>query len=126
MPTATSSRRRTGTRVLVVRVNPAVGTALAQRLMDADAVTLAGVPDALDALAGAAAPDVVVLCPYLGREERASVLAACERIERRPAVVELADEPGANDAHVRILSGCAGESPLPAILAALALPSMNR
>jgi hypothetical protein len=81
--------------VLVVHVNPAVGAALAQRLVGSAVVVLAGVEAAVAGLSSAPLCDVVVLCPYLSFPERTALLEACLARDPRPAVLELMDEPGA-------------------------------
>jgi hypothetical protein len=81
------------TSILVAYVNFAVGSAIAQRLMDSSVVALAAAPAASRALANGHY-DIVVLCPYLVAAERARVLAACAEVPDPPAIVEVVDTPG--------------------------------
>jgi hypothetical protein len=86
--------------VLVTYVNFAVGTAIAQRLMERFVVALSPAASAARALHGECPFDVVVLCPYLTERERAEIHAAADRVRRAPAIVELRDLPGAASAHL--------------------------
>ena len=77
--------------VLVAYANFGVGAGAALRLMDSAVVVLARASWALNALAGSAPCDVLVLCPYLEDEERAALLVAAAARPQRPATLELAD-----------------------------------
>src|SRR4051812_36912450 len=90
--------------VLVVHANFAVGSAMAQRLMDSSLVALVPARSAAAGLLCQAGLDVVVLCPYLTAGERADFLQACAEQDPRPAVLELRDEPEALDPHVRAVA----------------------
>jgi hypothetical protein len=99
MPAAAPHRQEP--MVLVVYVNFAVGNALAQRLMESCLVTLVSAESALARREWHGGYDVVVLCPYLTAGERARLLEACAAQVPSPAVLELSDEPGAVNPHVR-------------------------
>jgi len=90
--------------VLVVHANFAVGSAMAQRLMDSCLVALVSAATAADGIRRHAGFDVVVLCPYLTPVERAGLLRVCAQQVPQPAVLELRDEPEAMNAHVRAVS----------------------
>jgi hypothetical protein len=108
-------------RVLVVYVHPAVGAALARRLMDLAEVTLAGVANGLAVLQGPTPPDVLVLCAYLLDNERVALRQARNQCIARPALIEITDLPGAARAHLRS-PGTARDLPfLSSILSALTL-----
>src|SRR3712207_9541986 len=78
--------------VLVVHANFAVGSAMAQRLMDSCLVALVSAATAADGIRRHAGFDVVVLCPYLTPVERAGLLRVCAQQVPQPAVLELRDE----------------------------------
>jgi hypothetical protein len=80
---------------LIVYVNHAVGTALVHRLMGDGVVTVGSVAGALEALEGPERYEAVVACPYLADAELDAVLAACRARTPVPALVRLADAPGA-------------------------------
>ena len=90
--------------VLVVHANFAVGSAMAQRLMDSTLVALVPAQSAAAGLLCHGGFDVVVLCPYLTADERADLLHACAMQDPRPAVLELRDEPEAADPYVRAVA----------------------
>lgn len=90
--------------VLVVHANFAVADAMAQRLMESCLVALVPAASAAAGLARHPGFDVVVLCPYLTADERAELVGACAEQDPEPAVLELCDEPGAIDPHVRAVS----------------------
>lgn len=90
--------------VLVVHANFAVGSAMAQRLMDSSLVALVPARSAAAGLLCHGGFDVVVLCPYLTAGERADFLQACAEQDPRPAVLELRDEPEALNPHVRAVA----------------------
>jgi len=90
--------------VLVVHANFAVGSAMAQRLMDSSLVALVSARSAAAGLLCHGGFDVVVLCPYLTAGERADFLQACAEQDPRPAILERRDEPEALDPHVRAVA----------------------
>jgi len=94
--------------VLVVYANAGIALALAARLVDHAVVTLASPVDALDALQRGGRIDVVVLCPYLDRVERAAVRAAIAGRERPVAWVQLVDAP---ERAVARLGGATDQTP---------------
>ena len=102
MPTA--EPRTAEPMVLVVHANFAVGSALAQRLMESCLVALVPADFAAAGLRRHAGYDVVVLCPYLDVGQRAALVRLCAALQPPPAVLELRDEPEALDPHVRAVS----------------------
>jgi hypothetical protein len=82
------------TKAMVVYVNSAVALAVAGRLLSSSTVTLATMPEAMEALSAEGRVDVVVTCPYLTDEERALLSDACDRRDDAPPCVELVDAPG--------------------------------
>jgi LDH2 family malate/lactate/ureidoglycolate dehydrogenase len=90
--------------VLVVHANFAVASAMAQRLMESCVVALVPAARAAAGLRRHAGYDVVVLCPYLEAAQRAGLVRVCAELQPQPAVLELRDEPGALDPHVRAVS----------------------
>jgi hypothetical protein len=100
MSTAVRPAIAVWTNAMVVYVNSAVALAVAGRLLASSSVTLATLPEALDALAGAPRVDVVVACPYLTAQERELLAQACEQREDAPPCVELVDTPGEPTTHL--------------------------
>jgi hypothetical protein len=108
MPAATAIAQPA---VLVVHANFAVGSAMAERLMDTSLVALVPARSAAAGLLCHGGFDVVVLCPYLTAGERADVVRACTAHDPQPAVLELRDEPEALDPHVRAVAVPASRRP---------------
>jgi len=109
---------------LVVYVNFAVGSAIAQRLMEAGVVAIAPAAAAPRELARPGGYDVVVLCPYLGEQERDLLLGACAAMRPRPSVLELADRAERGGARVAALALPEhGRSAAGVVLDALGLPT---
>ncbi len=108
--------------VLVVYVNPAVGSALASRLMDVAAAGVATVDGALDVLSRPSSYDVVLLCPYVDAGERQALLDVCVALRPLPLVLEVTDTTEPPGAHVRRLAGRGEALQLSSLLHALRLP----
>src|SRR4051794_8637948 len=82
-------------KVLVVHVNFAVGSALAQRLLESSVISLASVPAALDGALADGAHDVLILCPYLRAAERDALLERVAGFAVAPVVIQLSPTLGA-------------------------------
>jgi hypothetical protein len=113
MPSMPAAERTDDPTVLVVHANFAVGSAIAQRLMESCLVVLASVGSAMARARRHAACDVVVLCPYLTAGERDGFVRAFAAQNPEPAVLELRDEPDAVAARL-----CAVSVPAPCRAAA--------
>jgi hypothetical protein len=104
MPSMPAAPRTDEPTVLVVHANFAVGSAVAQRLMESCLVVLASVASATTRARRHAGCNVVVLCPYLTAAERDGFVRAFAAQEPEPALLELRDEPGAMNARVCAVS----------------------
>jgi len=82
-------------RAVVVYTSFAVGSTLAERLIDMDLIALVHLEDWVEQAWAVEAYDaeVVVLCPYLTTEEREGLLERCMRRSPPPGVIELTETP---------------------------------
>lgn len=119
--------------VLVVHVNFAVATAVAQRLLELSSVELARPRAAVAHLSAGRRYDAVVLCPYMPATDRERVLARChsnpapttsiDLLDTEQGLrVEVSDCPAPPAPGVRVLRPMAPHPALSAVVDALRAP----